>query len=280
MKAMRTVIMSALAFFSFSASAVDEIVYNQEWLEKVLFRLSIPQDDYVNFPEPEYVPQRNRDATVNFKDFFQSGGWTTNQLVNGLIAAYSNNVEGAVGGKLRDNMIASESLMQLSEINCPAALAFITTICTNGAQIGEMLEMILPGTFRYTNLEPEVMHYLRQVCLNTNVYESAAEGVMFNLLDCVKEMPTQYRANATTNVAKFIYFSIMNGTTRDNVVQDYELAKFMPVYSNSIQRITVVNHLLSTVTNSYTVACLQSDLARLQALPTNQLNNVSWLTEE
>ena len=124
------------------------------------------------------------------------------------------------------------------------------------------------------------MSYLRDVSVQTNVYERAAVSVMFDLMRCVEEMPTQCRANATTNVAKFIYFSIMHGTTRANVVQDDELAKLIPAYSNSFQRITVVNHLLSTITNSYTHACLQSDLARLQALPTNELNNVSWLTEE
>jgi len=274
---MKTICVLALLM---SVSALADAFYDQSRLESKILGLSFPDDDFVNFPEPDDVPQRQRDATKEFRDFFREGGWTTNQLINGLVAAYTNNIDGSVAGDDRCRRIAGVSLDLLGEIDNPVAHDNLLNVLTNDTRIKGRVVGAIPGVFRYTNLEPEVMKSLRDVCVRTNIYEEAASFVTFELMRCVEEMPAQYRASATTNVAKFIYFSIMNGTTRDNVVQDDELAKFLPVYSNSIQRITVVHHLLSTITNSYTVACLQSDLTRLQALPTNQLNNVSWLTEE
>jgi len=266
--------------FLVSVAALADVPYDQSRLESRILDLSFPDDDFVNFPEPDDVPQRQRDATKGFRDFLQDGGWTTNQLINGLVAAYTNNIDGSVAGSDRCRRIAGMSLDLLGEINNPVAHDNLLNVLTNDTRIKGRVVGAIPGVFRYTNLDPEVMKSLRDVCVRTNIYEDAAAFVTFELMRCVEEMPLEYRASATTNVAKFIYFSIKHGTTRENIIQDSELAKFLPVYSNSCQRLEAMRHIVNTVTNERSRAFAQTRYGQLLSLPTNQLNNVSWLTEE
>ena len=92
-------------------------------------------------------------------------------------------------------------------------------------------------------------------------------------------MPDNLKPAATNRVAKYIYYSIRH-TTQDVADQDYELAGFMPSYSNSFQRISALQYVLSTTTNKWTRAAVQKELARLSAMPTNQLNDISWIAED
>ena len=83
---------------SLAMSLFAERVYDQAYLEKWVWWLSWPNDDFVHFPEPEDVPERSLDAIKKLECFLQEGQWTTNQLVNGLYASFTNNIGGVASG--------------------------------------------------------------------------------------------------------------------------------------------------------------------------------------
>ena len=58
------------------------------------------------------------------------------------------------------------------------------------------------------------------------------------------------------------------------------LAKFMPTHSNSVQRLSAMRHVASTTENWRTRAIVQKEVDRLSSLPTNQLNDISWIAED
>ena len=76
----------------------------------------------------------------------------------------------------------------------------------------------------------------------------------------------------------YLYFSLHH-TTKHLSYQDDTLAEFLPAYSNSIQRLETLRHIAATTTNSMTRANVQQRIDMLSAIPTNQLNDISWIAE-
>ena len=130
----------------------------------------------------------------------------------------------------------------------------------------------------YTNLEPEVLTYMRTLCVRTNIYDRVAESVMLDMFETLNTMPDDLKPAATNRVAQYMYFAIRH-TTRQMAWQDRMLASFIPAYSNSLQRLDAMRYVASTATNARQRVRAQMEIDRLTALPTNQLNDVSWIAE-
>ena len=256
-----------------SCSAVDWL--GQEMLERRVW--AFHHED--NFPdgEPPYVPLRNRDALPEFRTFFEASGWTTNQLIEGLALAVTNNISDEVLNNEDRVRVPGNAMWKLSEINHPAVTNFFRAL----NEIGNPRLGPTPITapFRYTNLEPEVLAYMRTLCARTNIYERAVDGVLFDMLETLDTMPPELKPAATKRVAKFIHYSVRH-TTRQMVYQDKRLAGLVPAYSNSIQRLDAMRYVAATATNRWQRTHAQMEADRLSALPAGQLNDVPWIAEE
>ena len=222
------------------------------------------------------IPARMRNALPLFHDVFEKTGWTTNELINALIAVVSN---GLVSANLQNpdkRRAAVVAMRQLSDINHPAVTNYFNSIVTE--DLHTMEKIAIPGLFKYTNLEPGVMARLYELCVMTNRYEKAAAMVTADLLECLKTIPAPERELAKTRVAKYFYFS-MRHTPSEQFWPDEELAEMIPSYSNSIQRLEQMRYLLQYSTNSYVREDATIQLNRLSAMPSNELNNVSWISD-
>ena len=258
-----------------SFAIADDLPYGQERLERWLY--SIEPDDDPGDDEPPYVPHRNRDALAEFREFFEGSGWTTNQFIEGLVLAVTNNLAAAKLGNWEKSRIAGRAAWKLSEINHPAVTNFFR--CFNDSDDTPFLKTVtIPGLFYYTNLEPEVMSYMRSLCVRTNMYCKAVSVVMGDMFETLSTMPDELKPAATNRVAKYMYFAIRH-TTKSVTWQDRELANFIPAYSNSVQRLSAMQYVASTIDNPKTRAIAQREVVRLSAIPTNQLNDVSWIAE-
>lgn len=255
----------------------DELPYGQEFLEDCLYH-TVP-DDYFPNGEPPYIPHRYRDALPEYKVFFERSGWTTNKFVEGLIFAVTNNL---VAAKSRDKdklRIAGRAIWKLSEINHPAVTNFFR--CFNDTDDTSLFKRTtVPSMFRYTNLEPDVMSYMRSLCVRTNVYSSISFGVAYDMCETLDTLPIELKnVSATNRVARHIYFAIHNVASRI-ISQDRLLARVLPAYSNSIQRLDAMQYVQSTTTNAKIRVLAQQEINRLSTIPTNQLNDISWITED
>ena len=232
-----------------------------------------------NFPDglPPYVPLRERNALPEFKWVFSQSGWTTNQLIEALALAVTNNLSDEVLNSMEKRRIPGNAIWKLSEINHPAVTNFFRALNEIGNPRLGPTPMSAP--FLYTNLEPEVLAYMRSLCLKTNIYERAVDGVLFNMLETMDTMPLELKPAATNRVAKFIYYSVRH-TTRQMVYQDKRLAGLVPAYSNSIQRLGAMRYVAATATNQWQRVHAQMEANRLSALPVGQLNDLPWIVEE
>lgn len=259
-----------------------EVGSGDEWfqqrLEDDLLHWVVPDWDPVGSNETEVVdpPLRSRDALREFDYFISSAGWTTNQFIGHLIAAATNNMTDAKWADEECRRTAAMALSKLAEINHPVVTNFFCSINTN--DIHGLQEITVPAVFRYTKLEPTVMDYLRSLCVMSNRYECAADRVVYEMLDNLGSLPDEDKPSATNRVAKFIYFSAHNIMYPGG--HDAEMVRLVPEYSNSVQRLSLMQHTMSATTNSYAHAVYAETAALLSAIPTNELNNISWLTEE
>ena len=258
------------------AVCAENLPYGQEHLEEWLYH--IEPDDFFPNGEPPYVPHRYRDALPEFRVFFERSGWTTNQFVEGLVFAVSNNLDAVKAGNEGKCRVAGRAIWKMSEINHPAVTNFFR-IFNDTDDTTLFKPDTIPAIFRYTNLEPDVMAYMRSLCVRTNIYNKVETIVMRDMLETLSTMPDELKPAATNRVAKYMYFAIRN-TTRRMGWQDRELANFIPAYSNSIQRLDAMRYVQSTTTNLRTRAIAQQQVDRLSAIPTNQLNDISWIAED
>ena len=228
--------------------------------------------------DESYVPHRNRDALSSLGQFMTQGGWTTNQLVEALIFEMTNNMSEVNWADETKRRVARRAASRLGEINLPAVTNFFREF--NDSDDTPRLKMqTIPGMIWYTNLEPEVLDYMRTLCVRTNVYANVETMVMHDMFETLETMPPELKPAATNRVARYMYFAIGH-TTRGTGWQDRELAKFMPAYSNSIQRLQLMQHVANTVTNAYARANANKVVQALFAIPTNQLNDISWIVDE
>ena len=235
-----------------------------------------PQD---NFPdgEPPYVPLRCRNALPEFKWFFAREGATTNQLIACLALAVTNNLSDEILNDCEKSCVPRNAIWKLSEINHPAVTNFFRVL--NDSERYRRGNTPVTAMFHYTNLEPEVLAYMRTLCVRTNIYENASITVMFDMLETLDTMPPELKPAATNRVAKFIYFSVRH-TTRSMLNQDKRLVGLVPAYSNSIQRLDAMRYVAATATNQWQRTHAQMEADRLSALPAGQLNDLPWIAEE
>ena len=227
---------------------------------------------------PPYVPLRYRNSLPEFQWFFGKSGWTTNQLIEGLICAITNNVVDEKWTDMGKQRIATVATRKLSEIDDPAVTNFFR-VFNDSYDTPRLKVFTIPSMFRRTNLEPEVMTYMRDQCLRTNSYFNAQALVMRDMFETLSTMPDQLKLAATNRVAKYMYFAIGH-TTRFIAWQDEELSRFIPAYSNSFQRLSLMKYVSTSATNTWERTNAAQVVQRLESLPTNQLNNISWIAED
>ena len=274
----KTVKIAKIVVCAFVASATMQLdaLTGQAELEEILCNGFDPQDYFPN-GMPPYVPNRYRNSLPDFQRFIGRNGWTTNQLIEGMICAITNNVsdENWVDASKRDT--AEVAAWKLGEIDNPAVTNFFRQF--NDSDDTDRLKIeTIPPMFWRTNLEPEVLAYMRTLCVRTNVYCKVECNVMLDMFETLSTMPNELKPAATNRVAKYMYFAIRH-TTKDVTWQDRELANFIPAYSNSIQRLSAMQYVASTIANPRTRALAQQQVDRLSAIPTNQLNDVNWIAE-
>ena len=255
--------------------------WGSEKLEGVLRHGCVVQD-YFPDGEPPDVPIRYRDALKEFRLFFEKSGWTTNQFVDSLIVAATNRAAGGRWTVSDWDEINASAIWKLSEIDHPAVTNFFRSYLDQESQ-GQVprKDVVTPvvAMFSHTNLEPEVLDYMRTLCVRTNLYESIADIVMLDMFETLSTMPEALKPAATNRVAQYMYYAIRH-TTRQMCFQDRELAKFIPSYSNSFQRLEAMRYVESTATNVRQRVRARMEIDRLTALPTNALNDVSWIVGE
>ena len=269
-KAIALILVSALTGVLWA----DPSWWTQERFEKRLYGICPP--DYFPDGDPPDVPLRNRDALAEYRNFLLESGWTTNQFVDALILAFTNNITASNGTNEYKHDIACSAIWKLSEINLPVVTNFLR-MCNDDDSI-KCKNTTIPAMFTYTNLEPEIMSYMKTLCVRTNVYDKIAPEVMLNMFDTLETMPDELKPAATNRVAQYMYFAIHHVTDSQGW-QDRELANFIPAYSNSVQRLALMSYVAATATNAWEQSNAAAVVQSLSALPTNQLNNISWIEE-
>ena len=260
---------------SVAGTCFGERTWTQERLEKqALFQATRIDDGIFDAENIVDIPTWRLDALAENRDFIEKGGWTTNQLIDAFIAAVSNRVSDLSSGQNR--AIATIAFYSLSKINHPRARSYLLMMCTNS--VADIVHAGVTGVFRYSQYEPEVFDYLRKLCVMTNRYEGVVRDVALDLEDCLGGVLEGNRCAATNQLARYHYFVIRHATARVGLV-DHLLSNLLPSYSNSIQRLNAMRHVANTATNRDQAVWATNQVNRLSALPTNQLNNVSWLEE-
>jgi hypothetical protein len=242
----------------------------EDWLDGII----IP--DYYPDGEPAYVPYRYRDSLPEFQEFFVKSGWTTNQFVEGLIFAVTNNIVGENWNDETKRRVSKRAVWKLGEINMPAVTNFFRRLNDDDAVNCKITA--IPQMFHYTNLEPEVLGYMRSMCVRTNLYDRLAIKVVLTMFETLSTMPDTMKPAATNRVAQYMYFAIHHVTDSQGW-QDIELSRFIPAYSNSIQRLQLMQYVANSATNTWERSNAASVVQVLSSIPTNQLNDVSWITE-
>ena len=227
---------------------------------------------------PPHVPYRYRNSLPRFERFIARHGWTTNQLIEGLICAITNNVTDEKWTDEGKQRIAGIAAWKLSEIDHPAVTNFFRWF-NDSDDTNRLKANTIPPMFWRTNLEPEVMAYMRSLCVRTNIYCNVEFNVVHDMFETLSTMSDELKTAATNRVAKYIYFSIWH-TVRDVSWQDKELAKFIPAYSNSVQRLSAMRHVEATTQNPRLREWAKKEAYALSDIPTNQLNNISWIAED
>ena len=244
-------------------------------VEKVL-EGKIIQDDFVNEEEPVDVPLRYRDSLKEYGYFIREQGCTTNEFVQALMLAATNGAYSLEWTEDQKDTIAARALIALRTMDRPDATNFVRIVNADGRTHFRYVDFTAP--FIHTNLEPEVLDYMRTQCVRTNLYEDLAFSVMSDMLETLSTMPPELQPAATNRVAQYIYFTIGHIADEQNF-QDKELIKLIPSYSNSLQRLSLMRYVAATATNTYERAYAQRAVQALSAAPTNTLNNIPWIAQ-
>ena len=231
------------------------------------------ESDYDEDDE-EDVPNWERDALPLFKDVLEESGWTTNQLIQSLINIASNGLSNANWQNPDMRRSTAMAFKQLSDINQPVVTNYFHSVI--GCDLKGLESVVIPALFKYSHLESDVFDILYRTCIETNSYDRAAPEVAMGLLDGLNHVPLEDREAARRRVAQFLYYS-MRQISSSQTWQDEQLAKLIPAYSNSIQRLEQVDYLRVCSTQEYEREKSLIQYNRLNAIPTNQLNDVSWI---
>lgn len=266
---------SLLAILAIAASLSYAAMPPPAEVERVL-EGKIIQDDFVNEEEPVDVPLRYRDSLKKYGYFIREQGCTTNEFVQALMLAATNGAYSLEWSEDQKDTIAARALTALSEMNRPDVTNFVRVVNADGRQHFRYVDFSTP--FIHTNLEPEVLDYMRTQCVRTNLYEDLAFSVMTDMFETLSTMPPELQPAATNRVAQYIYFTIGHIADEQNF-QDKGLIRLIPAYSNSLQRLSLMRYVAATATNTYERAYAQRAVQALSAAPTNTLNNIPWIAQ-
>jgi hypothetical protein len=247
----------------------------QEDLERVL-EGKIIQDNFVDEDMPPDIPLRYRNSLREYEFFIRKHGCTTNEFVQALMIAATNGAYSLEWTERQKRKIASRAITALSRIDRADVTNFVRIVNADGRQNFRIVDFSTP--FIRTNLEPEVLDYMRTQCVRTNLYQNLAFSVMIDMLDTLSTMPPELQPAATNRVAQYFYFSLRNAVN-DQLWQDKEIIKLIPSYSNSLQRLSMMRHVAETATNVFHKTYAQDAVKLLSSQPTNTLNNLSWLVQ-
>lgn len=273
---MRKSMIVAVCMVAFASLA--ETAYDQAALERRLYFLCLPRDNLtLEEADAPAVPKRDRDAMRNgFSRFIVHGGWTTNQVIEGLIFVATNYIADANWTTEHNKDKAVNAFCTLCDINHPMVTNFFRSV--NNTNIRGCQDITLPGLVQYSHLEPDLLDYLKGFCVQTNIYDHIATHMMMEMFECYNTLPEAEKPAARMRLAKYMYYA-MHHTTRQMAWQDRELAKFIPAYSNSFQRLSAMQYVYSTATNERQRVRANMEIERMLQLGTNQLNDVSWITQ-
>ena len=248
----------------------------QAELEYILREGFEPQDYFPN-GEPAYVPHRYRNSPPEFQRFIGRVGWTTNQFLEGMAYAMTNNIVDANWGDEVKRRIAATAAWKLGEIDDPVVTNFFRRF-NDSDNTDRLKNETIPPMFWRTNLEPEVFSYMRTLCVRTNVYRNVESIVMSDMFETLSTMPDELKPAATNRVAQYMYFAIGHVTDSQGW-QDIELSRFIPAYSNSLQRLSLMRYVSTSATNDWERSNAAQIVQHLESIPTNQLNDISWIAE-
>ena len=236
----------------------------------------IIRDNFVGVEEPPDVPLRYRNSLKEYESFIREQGCTTNEFVQALMLAATNGAYSLEWTEEEKNKIAARALIALRGMDRSDVTNFVRIVNADGKQHFRYTDFSMP--FIHTNLEPEIMEYMRTQCVRTNLYECQVITVMLDMLDTLSTIPPPLQPAATNRVAQYMYFALGH-TTRCHVAQDQELIKLVPAYSNSLQRLSMMQYIVATETNAYPRTYAQRAVQALSAAPTNTLNNIPWIAQ-
>ena len=266
-----------VAVMAASAVTLPFVAGTQSELEYILCEGFEPRDCFPD-GEPPYVPHRFRNSLPEFQGFIDRNGWTTNQFLEGMMLAVSNNVTDSSWSDADKRRSAEVAVWKLGEINNPAVTNFFRWFNDNDNT--ERLKVgTIPPMIWYTNLEPEIMAYMRSLCVRTNVYCKVETVVMRDMFETLSTMPDALKPAATNRVAKYMYFAIRHVTDSQGW-QDRELSNFIPAYSNSLQRLSLMRYVSTSATNAWERTNAAQVVQQLESVPTNQLNDIDWIAED
>ena len=264
-----------MAVLAFGAVVAYSAVPLSAQVERLL-AYEIIQDDFTDEEESEDVPLRYRNSLKEYGHFIREQGCTTNEFVQALMLAATNSAYSTEWTEKEKRKIASGALIALSEMDRPDVTNFVRIVNADGRQHFRFVDFSTP--FIHTNLEPEVLDYMRTQCVRTNLYENLAFSVMLDMLETLSTMPPELQPAATNRVAQYIYFTIGH-IVDDQNFQDKGLIRLIPAYSNSLQRLSLMRYVAATATNTYERAYAQKAVQALSAAPTNTLNNIPWIAQ-
>ena len=236
----------------------------------------IIQDNFMDEDVLVDVPLRYRNSLKEYEFFIREQGCTTNEFVEALMLAATNGAYSLEWTEKQKRTIAARALTALSEMDRPDVTNFVRIVNADGRQHFRFVDFSMP--FIHTNLEPEVLDYMRTQCVRTNLYENLAFSVMLDMFETLSTMPPELQPAATNRVAQYFYFSLGHTPARQGV-QDRTLIKLIPAYSNSLQRLSLMQYVAATATNTYERAYAQKAVQALSAAPTNTLNNIPWIAQ-
>ena len=272
-KNMLHIVITATVFLSLVAGAE----WDQAELEEILCHGCAPADVVPDIPTPK-TQYRCRNSLPEFHGFISMSGWTTNQFIEGLICAITNNIKDENWVNPLKRRTAGRAAWKLSEIDDPAVTNFFRWF-NDSNDTAKLKGDTIPPMFWRTNLEPEIMAYMRTLCVRTNIYCRVEADVMLDMFETLSSMPDELKPAATNRVAQYMYFAIHHATDTQGW-QDRELASFIPAYSNSIQRLSAMRYVSTSATNAWERSNASQIVQTLESIPTNQLNDISWIAED
>lgn len=271
------VMIGILLLLSFSVYAEEDDPQLQDRFERSLIFGLHAQDDFVNYSEPAHVPLRYRNSYTDCSNFVDAVGWSTNRFLDGLARAFTNNQPRAGYGLAETAEIRRRGLLLIGDLPIPSATNLLSSFLKN-EDMHDYHHLMITPLFQRTNLEQAVLDRVCECMADTNMYAKISSEVLVDMQETLRTMPDEGKAAASNRVARFMYHSLRH-TNRALSWQDDELVKFLPAYSNSIQRLSAMRHVSDSAIVPKARGRALNEVSRLLQIGTNNLTNIEWLED-